>query len=258
METAASITAHAFYLALGYTDLRESETGFGLTYLMRKPLPSPLAHLPAALLALLLLAPPPPRPLLLAPSSPRPAPAGYGQRSKGYSLRTLPTSEVRPRRRPAARGTGRGVSVGRVTIRREGLDLAGRRRQGVLFDCDGVLVDSDASVERAWRRWTSDKYGMPPQRCWTWRTGAGPATPSPAHPRARAGGGAAPNRRARTRGRRHDRRGSRRGRLAARHAARSLGGRHLGGADPGSGSPIRSGGAARAVRPDPGGKCGRG
>ena len=39
METAASITAHAFYLALGYTDLRESETGFGLTYLMRKPLP---------------------------------------------------------------------------------------------------------------------------------------------------------------------------------------------------------------------------
>ena len=48
METAASITAHAFYLALGYTDLRESETGFGLTYLMRKPLPSPLAHLPAS------------------------------------------------------------------------------------------------------------------------------------------------------------------------------------------------------------------
>ena len=42
METAASITAHGFYLALGYTDLRESETGFGLTYLMRKPLPKPL------------------------------------------------------------------------------------------------------------------------------------------------------------------------------------------------------------------------
>ena len=41
METAASITAHAFYLALGYTDVRESETGFGLTYLMRKPLPCP-------------------------------------------------------------------------------------------------------------------------------------------------------------------------------------------------------------------------
>ena len=29
----------------------------------------------------------------------------------------------------------------------------------VLFDCDGVLVDSDASVDRAWRRW-ADRYGQ--------------------------------------------------------------------------------------------------
>jgi beta-phosphoglucomutase-like phosphatase (HAD superfamily) len=51
--------------------------------------------------------------------------------------------------------------VGRVTIRREGLVWRGAGGQGVLFDCDGVLVDSDASVERAWRRWTRE-YGLPP------------------------------------------------------------------------------------------------
>jgi mannitol-1-/sugar-/sorbitol-6-phosphatase len=28
--------------------------------------------------------------------------------------------------------------------------------QGVLFDCDGVLVDSDASVASAWARWARD------------------------------------------------------------------------------------------------------
>lgn len=38
MEAAATITAHAFYLGLGYSDLRPDETSFGLTYLMRKPL----------------------------------------------------------------------------------------------------------------------------------------------------------------------------------------------------------------------------
>jgi len=32
----------------------------------------------------------------------------------------------------------------------------------VLFDCDGVLVDSDASVTRAWRRW-AEAYGLDPQ-----------------------------------------------------------------------------------------------
>lgn len=31
----------------------------------------------------------------------------------------------------------------------------------VLFDCDGVLVDSDASVERAWSRWALH-HGLPP------------------------------------------------------------------------------------------------
>ena len=51
--------------------------------------------------------------------------------------------------------------MGRVTIRREGLIWQDADGQGVLFDCDGVLVDSDASVERAWRRWT-DEYGLPP------------------------------------------------------------------------------------------------
>lgn len=39
METGASITAHGFYLKLGYTDVRESETEFGLNYILRKPLP---------------------------------------------------------------------------------------------------------------------------------------------------------------------------------------------------------------------------
>lgn len=39
METGASITAHRFYLKLGYTDVRESETESGLNYLLRKPLP---------------------------------------------------------------------------------------------------------------------------------------------------------------------------------------------------------------------------
>lgn len=34
--------------------------------------------------------------------------------------------------------------------------------RGVLFDCDGVLVDSDASVARAWRRWART-YGLPPE-----------------------------------------------------------------------------------------------
>ena len=32
---------------------------------------------------------------------------------------------------------------------------------GVLFDCDGVLVDSDASVYRAWTRWARD-LGLDP------------------------------------------------------------------------------------------------
>jgi GNAT superfamily N-acetyltransferase len=38
VETGASITARNFYLRLGYIDLRESETDFGLNYIMRKPL----------------------------------------------------------------------------------------------------------------------------------------------------------------------------------------------------------------------------
>lgn len=33
--------------------------------------------------------------------------------------------------------------------------------RAVLFDSDGVLVDSDASVTRAWRRW-ADAYGLDP------------------------------------------------------------------------------------------------
>lgn len=33
---------------------------------------------------------------------------------------------------------------------------------GVVFDCDGVLVDSLASVDRAWRRWSID-YGLDPE-----------------------------------------------------------------------------------------------
>jgi GNAT superfamily N-acetyltransferase len=38
METGASITAHQFYLKLGYTDVSETETEFGLNYILRKPL----------------------------------------------------------------------------------------------------------------------------------------------------------------------------------------------------------------------------
>ena len=38
METEASITAHDFYLRLGYTDLDENEGELGLTYSMRKRL----------------------------------------------------------------------------------------------------------------------------------------------------------------------------------------------------------------------------
>jgi sugar-phosphatase len=33
--------------------------------------------------------------------------------------------------------------------------------KGILFDCDGVLVDSDASVLNAWRRWADD-VGLDP------------------------------------------------------------------------------------------------
>lgn len=32
----------------------------------------------------------------------------------------------------------------------------------IVFDCDGVLVDSLASVDRAWRRWSID-YGLDPE-----------------------------------------------------------------------------------------------
>jgi mannitol-1-/sugar-/sorbitol-6-phosphatase len=35
------------------------------------------------------------------------------------------------------------------------------RPQALLFDCDGVLVDSDASVVSAWTRW-SELYGLDP------------------------------------------------------------------------------------------------
>ncbi|WP_426503507.1 GNAT family N-acetyltransferase [Dactylosporangium sp. McL0621] len=38
METGASITGHGFYHRLGYTDVRTSETEFGLNYILRKPL----------------------------------------------------------------------------------------------------------------------------------------------------------------------------------------------------------------------------
>jgi GNAT superfamily N-acetyltransferase len=41
VETGASIAAHDFYRKLGYTDVRESETEYGLNYILRKPLPSP-------------------------------------------------------------------------------------------------------------------------------------------------------------------------------------------------------------------------
>lgn len=40
VETGASISAHRFYHKLGYSDVRESETGFGLNYILRKPLPA--------------------------------------------------------------------------------------------------------------------------------------------------------------------------------------------------------------------------
>lgn len=42
------------------------------------------------------------------------------------------------------------VSVGDVSV------------DGVVFDCDGVLVDSLWSVDRAWRRW-SGHYGLDPE-----------------------------------------------------------------------------------------------
>jgi GNAT superfamily N-acetyltransferase len=38
METGASLTAHEFYLKLGYSDVRTSDTEFGLNYILRKPL----------------------------------------------------------------------------------------------------------------------------------------------------------------------------------------------------------------------------
>ncbi|SLM01703.1 GCN5 family acetyltransferase [Actinoplanes sp. SE50/110] len=38
METGASISAHDFYRRLGYSDVRVSETDFGLNYILRKPL----------------------------------------------------------------------------------------------------------------------------------------------------------------------------------------------------------------------------
>jgi GNAT superfamily N-acetyltransferase len=40
METGASITGHGFYHKLGYSDVRQSETEFGLNYILRKPLRS--------------------------------------------------------------------------------------------------------------------------------------------------------------------------------------------------------------------------
>ncbi len=39
--------------------------------------------------------------------------------------------------------------------------------QGVLFDCDGVLVDSAASVARAWARWARDLGLDPDEVCRT-------------------------------------------------------------------------------------------
>jgi hypothetical protein len=38
METGASITAHRFYLRMGYFDVRETETEFGVNHIMRKAL----------------------------------------------------------------------------------------------------------------------------------------------------------------------------------------------------------------------------
>ncbi|MER7443948.1 GNAT family N-acetyltransferase [Micromonospora avicenniae] len=46
METGASITAHGFYLKLGYTDVRTSETEFGFNYILRKTLPPAQAARP--------------------------------------------------------------------------------------------------------------------------------------------------------------------------------------------------------------------
>ena len=120
METAASITAHAFYLALGYTDLRESETGFGLTYLMRKPLPSPHAHLPS-----------PPRPASAAPPprlrpAPRfPPPYGAVPGPAGTGAGTRPRAGPRPARRPGRPGRHRRLPR---PARRRGRALAGRPR----------------------------------------------------------------------------------------------------------------------------------
>jgi ribosomal protein S18 acetylase RimI-like enzyme len=39
MEVGASITARGFYLKLGYTNVRTSETEFGINYILRKALP---------------------------------------------------------------------------------------------------------------------------------------------------------------------------------------------------------------------------
>ncbi|OAH12590.1 GNAT family N-acetyltransferase [Streptomyces jeddahensis] len=38
METGASLTAHRFYLKLVYSDVRDTETEFGLNHILRKPL----------------------------------------------------------------------------------------------------------------------------------------------------------------------------------------------------------------------------
>ncbi|KUL26179.1 GNAT family N-acetyltransferase [Actinoplanes awajinensis] len=38
METGASITGHGFYQRIGYTDVRVSDTDFGINYILRKPL----------------------------------------------------------------------------------------------------------------------------------------------------------------------------------------------------------------------------
>lgn len=39
METGATVTAHSFYLRLGYRDVHDADTEFGTDYLLRKPLP---------------------------------------------------------------------------------------------------------------------------------------------------------------------------------------------------------------------------
>ncbi|MFC4110701.1 GNAT family N-acetyltransferase [Micromonospora zhanjiangensis] len=38
METGASISGYGFYHRIGYVDVRESDTEFGLNYILRKPL----------------------------------------------------------------------------------------------------------------------------------------------------------------------------------------------------------------------------